>query len=51
MSDEIEDVDYMHPEGEKKQDQKAKNSEEKKNVEKAEEMTDLTEEIREEQKS
>ncbi len=43
-----EEVDYLHPDGTKKLP--PKNFEEKENEEKAEEMTELVEEIKEEQK-
>lgn len=44
-----EEIDYMHPEGEKKLP--PKNAEEKENLEKAEESTELVEELKDEQKS
>jgi len=49
MSTTEEEVDYLHPDGTKKKAPVTK--EEKENVEKAEEMTELVEEIKEEQKS
>lgn len=48
-NEEKEEVDYLHPDGTKKLP--PKNLEEKENEEKAEEMTELVEEIKEEQDS
>lgn len=47
MSEKDEEVDYLHPDGTKKQP--PKNAEEKKNEEEAEELTEVVEKLKKDQ--